>query len=68
MTDSDKIFALEQRISELEFELKRKDVHLNEQHERFQVLTENMREGLILIGVSGNDNSSSYSRNGEDNA
>lgn len=53
MTDSDKIYALEQRISELEFELKRKDVHLNEQHERFQVLTENMREGLILIGESG---------------
>lgn len=41
-----RIAALEERIAEQEKSLR-------EEHERFQVLTENMREGLILIGDSG---------------
>ena len=41
-----RIAALEERIAEQEKSLR-------EEQERFQVLTENMREGLILIGDSG---------------
>lgn len=45
--------ALQEQVTALQAELKRKQARLDEQHERFQVLTENMREGLILIGESG---------------
>ncbi len=51
--EQEKIAALEAKIAELEATLESQQLHLNTQHERFRVLIENMREGLILIGESG---------------
>lgn len=49
----DELLAMQQRISALEQEIVVQEEALRAERERFQVLTENMREGLILTGDSG---------------
>lgn len=54
MTDETRLIAeLQARVAVLEHQIVVQQEALRAEQERFQVLTENMREGLILIGDSG---------------